>query len=272
MKTSLFSQSLFALPLYEAVRATKEAGFSAIELACAPPHLDLKTARNEPERVAQEIREAGLTVSALSLFNERITDPDGIDAEIESAETYIRLAPYFCTRVVKLTPGRPGSAEATQQDWQVFVNALERLIPIAKENHVRLAVETHMRQLTDTLASSRRLLDTIPDETLGLTVDFLNLAFAGESMQEVVRVLGGRMCHTHVKNGYKDADGGWHFQALDEGILEYREVLALLCNAGYEGYLSIECLSPLAKTQPVETARNDFNILKRYLADIGLSS
>ena len=84
-------------------------------------------------------------------------------------------------------------------------------------------------------------------------------------MNEVIHVLKDRMYHTHIKNGYIDAEGGWHFQTLDEGLINYPMVLNLLHRAGYAKYLSIECLSSQANERPVETARRDFEILTGYL-------
>ena len=268
MNVSLFSQSLFALDLSKAIATTAEIGFPAIELACTSPHFDLNTARKEPERIADQIQQAGLTVSALSLFN-TFTDPARLDEEVEAAVTYIRLAPLFQTKVLKLTPGAPGSAEAAGAHWQSLEKALSRLIPVAREVGVQLAFETHMRQLTDTLASSRRLMEQTPADVVGMTVDFLNLSFAGEKMTEVIHVLKDRMVHTHLKNGTIDSNGAWHFQALDEGLLDYAALLRLLRDAGYTGYLSIECLSPQAAEMPGETARKDFEILSDYLGQAG---
>ena len=109
---SLFSQSLFALDLERAIEGTAALGFDAIELACHTPHFDLETARRAPERVARYVERAGLAVSALSGFN-TFTAPHILADEIAAAETLIRLAPLFRTEIVKLTPGTPGSAEAT---------------------------------------------------------------------------------------------------------------------------------------------------------------
>jgi sugar phosphate isomerase/epimerase len=268
MNVSLFSQSLFAFDLSKAIATTAEIGFSAIELACEDRHFDLNTARKEPERIAGQIQQAELTVSALSLFN-TFTDPTRLDEEVEAAVTYIRLAPLFKTKVLKLTPGAPGSAEAAEAHWQCLEKALSRLVPEAREVGVRLAFETHMRQLTDTLASSQRLMERTPTDVVGMTVDFLNLSFAGEKMTEVIHVLEDRMVHTHLKNGTTDSEGTWHFQALDEGNLDYAVLLRLLRDAGYSGYLSIECLSPEAAEMPCETVRRDFEILNDTLGQIG---
>jgi len=269
-RISLFSQSLFSLGLGQTIAQTARIGFPAIELACAPPHFDLDTARHAAEPVARQIREAGLAVAALSLFTPGLTDPHGTRREIESAATYIRLAPLFGTSVVKLTPGAPASAEAGEEHWRLLVEALEALIPLARQSGVRLAVETHMRQLTDTLASSRRLLEAVPDETLGLTVDFLNLAFAGDRAGDAIDALGPRMYHTHLKNGFKDASGGWHFQQLGEGMLDYAEVLRRVRDAGYGGYLSIECLRRADGLDPVEAPRQDLATLRGLLAQAGM--
>jgi len=267
MKISLFSQSLFALPLTEAIKTAARIGFSAIELACTKPHFDLEIAIKEPKSVAEQIQKTGLKVSALSLFN-NFTDKTRLNNQIEEAETYIRLTPLFDTKILKMTPGRPGSAKATEEHWQCFAIALDRLVPVAEEIGVRLAFETHMRQLTDTLAGSKRLLEIAKSDVIGLTVDVSNLTFAGEKMSEVISTLEGHIYNTHIKNGTIDENGGWHFHALDTGLTDYSEVLSRLREINYTGYLTLECLGPDAKEKPVETAKRDLDILRRYLEQV----
>lgn len=267
MKISLFSQSLFALPLIEAIKTTAETGFEAIELACISPHLDYKTALENPEAAAAEIRNAGLAVSALSLFN-NFADGNLLSAQLKEAEMFISLAPLFKTKIIKLTPGPPASRDAQKGHWECLEEALTRLVPVAEKFGVRLAFETHMGQLTDTLESTRRFLDMATSDCVGLTVDFSNLSFAGEKVSMIISQLEDRIYHTHIKNGYIDSAGGWHFQALDSGLTDYSKVIPMLRDAGYEGYLSIECLSPEAKTEPAKTAKRDLQLLKRYLKSV----
>ena len=266
MRISLFSQSLFALPLEEAIDATAQAGYDAIELACCAPHLTVERALREAERIARRIERVGLRVSALSGFNS-FTDALTRREQISAAATFIRLAPAFDTHVVKLTPGPPGSAQAVAAHWRSLQDALVELVPLARQAGVRLAFETHMRQLTDTLASSKRLLDMAPADVVGLTVDYSNLAFAGESPERVVTELLDRTYNTHLKNGFIDAQGGWRFGALDQGLTDYALVLGLLLGR-YEGYLTIECLGPESQTQPAEAAARDLAILRRYLREV----
>jgi len=267
MRTCLFSQSLFGLPLEEAAQATAAAGFSAIELACWAPHLDHEYARDHAAAVAASMRSAGLKVAALSLTN-RFTETAGLDQQIREAADFISFAGVFDTSMIKLTPGPPAAVNAVDKNWQCLGEAVRQLLPVAKKAGVRLAFETHMRQLTDTLASSLRFLDMIGSERVGLTVDFCNLAFAGEDLAAAIRLLGPRTLHTHVKNGHVGPAGEWHFAALDTGSVDYGQALRLLRDAGYAGYLSVECLGPDAQTAPTDTARRDLSILNRWLAQL----
>jgi sugar phosphate isomerase/epimerase len=263
MKISLFSQSLFSLPLTEAIKTTADIGFSAIELACMKPHFDIDTPE-DPNKIAQQIHNAGLDVSALSLFN-NFTDKSQLNNQIDKAVKYIQIATLFKTKVIKMTPGPPDSATATEEHWHCLEIALKQLVPVAEEVGVCLAFETHMRQLTDTLSGSKRLLEMTNSNTVGLTVDFSNLSFAGESMTEVFSALSGRTYNTHLKNGTIGEDGSWHFKSLDDGLTDYMTVLSLLRDINYEGYLTIECLSLEAREKPYENAKNDLNILTKYL-------
>jgi len=263
---SLFSQSLFALPLREAIDGAARAGYAAIELACAAPHLDAETARSRSGEVASWIRDAGMAVSALSGFN-RFTDGGTLDAELAAAEIYLRAAPALGTGIVKLTPGAPASALATQEHWDTLARALDRLIPVAESLDLRLAFETHMRQVTDTLAGTRRFLSLSDAPCIGLTIDFSNFAFARESVPEAVLELGSRSFNAHVKNGRIRDDGSWDFLPLDEGWTSYPDVLRALDQVGYQGYLTVECLGADAKERPLETASRDRLILERFLRD-----
>ncbi|MBL7200249.1 MAG: sugar phosphate isomerase/epimerase [Anaerolineae bacterium] len=267
-RISLFSQSLFALDLLEAIEATAALGFDAIELACCKPHFDLEMARRDPERVLRAIERSGLAVSALSTFSS-YTDPRTVDDELAAAETFIRLAPTFGTQTVKVNPGPPGSALATPAHWRCLERALAELIPLAREIGVRLAFETHMRQLTDTLASAKRLMTLAPADVVGLTVDYSNLVFAGDDLEQVVADLGERTYNTHLKNGTIDAAGGWCFHPLDVGWTDYAVVLGALCDGGYDGPLTLECLGPDAREHPLRTAQRDREILVRLLRQTG---
>jgi len=261
MRTSLCTQSLFSLSLGHAIDAASTIGYEAIELACTEPHFSYEAAQTETLATADQIEEKGMAVSALSLFNP-FTNEANLEEEIRRAQWFIKQSDRFHTKIIKLTPGPPSSKEAREAHWLTLSKGIEAIAPLAEDLGVRLAFETHMRHLTDTLAGTLRLLDASASPAVGLTIDILNLAFAGEDIPAFLNRLAGRTFNVHVKNGQLGNDGAWRFEALNQGILDYGKIIPWLRDLGYDGYLAIECLGQDAKEHPIPTAERDLRILK----------
>lgn len=270
MRTSLFSESLFALPLQDAIKSTAEIGFDAIELACWKPHFDYPMTARNAESVAEWIRDAGLAVSALSLqlggIETGFTDQTISRDQLKMAETLIGLAPVFQTNLIQMNPGPPASRDAEEKHWLCLADAVCELAAMAREAGVKLAFHSTLRQLTDTLSSTERFLEMAPSDCMGVTVDFTNLSFAGESAAPIISRLKGRIYHTHLKNARMGPDGSLTFESLDTGPIDYSQVLPLLDAAGYDGYLSIESRDRNRQGYPAQiAAQKDLAILNRYL-------
>jgi inosose dehydratase len=263
MKPSLFSQSLFSLALEPAIQATAAIGYPSIELACVEPHFSSEIAAQRSNEIIELIQQNGLVVSALSLFSS-FSDPNTVEEEIRRAYAFFKLAAAFKTNTIKITPGRPGSAEADDTVWACFQQAAFRLVDYAQSLGLRLAVETHLRQLSDRIESTQRILDMDPSETMGVNLDFCNLVFGGDDPVEAINRFRGRIYLTHIKNG-SNQDGTWDFRLLDDGMVDYPPIFNRLREIEYDGYCSVECLGPEAKEKPIETATHDYKILQNLL-------
>jgi sugar phosphate isomerase/epimerase len=125
-------------------------------------------------------------------------------------------------------------------------------------------METHLRQLSDTTASTLRLLEMEDPEVLGVNLDLCNVAFGGDDPVASIRQLKDRLYFAHIKNGYLRGES-YDFRRLDDGIVDYPRVIAELQRIGYQGYLSIECLGEGARLRPKETASHDLDILRRWI-------
>ena len=273
MTAALFSETLAALPLAEAMAATARIGYPATELLCAAPHLDHALARRDAETVAAQIRGCGLAVAALSLHN-TFTDPALLAEELRVAQTFIGLAPLFGTRLLQLDPGRPTARLAEPHQWNCLAQALHELAGMARDAGVKLAFHTTMRQITDTLAGTERLIELAPADCIGVTADLTNLRFSGADPAQVITRLGDRIYHTHIKNGYIGANGEWNFGRLDRGLLDYTAILPQLHAGGYRGYLSIESIGLNARKYPApeatQAAQTDLKLLRNYLKQTGI--
>lgn len=266
MRTSLFSTGLTALGLEEAVRVTAEVGYDAIELGCFAPHLTLEMAETRGDEVCAWLRGAGLPVSALSLTVEYTSADEAVwQANVDETCRFIRLCGKFGTDTVKTMPGTPGSAKSTPRHWDQFRRAMEAIVPLAEAEGIRLAIETHLNHLSDSIDAAARCIECGNPDVLGVNLDFCNVHTCHESALDAIERFRGRIYFAHVKDSLFSTDSG-EYVPMGQGKMDYPPIIERLRAVGYDGYLSIESLYPQAKRDdPRGWAAHDLGILRQLL-------
>jgi sugar phosphate isomerase/epimerase len=140
---------------------------------------------------------------------------------------------------------RNGSNIATEDQWRWAVEGFQAIGDVAAELGVRLAFETHNCYLHDLPAPSRRLVDRIARDSVGINLDFGNIVLhpQGVSLAEAVRVCGDKTYEVHLKNLYLlPVHRYYHFIAcpLADGVINHREFLRLLKAQRFQGPITIE--------------------------------
>lgn len=269
MKTSVYTTGLVALDLKEAIRVAADVGYDAIELMCEPPHLTLEMAETQDNEICTWLEEAGLPVSALSL-DARYTaeDQDQWFKSVDETCRFIRLCKKFGTDIAKTIPGRPGSAEATDKHWDQYRRAMDVIVPVAESEGVKLAVETHLNHLSDTIETAARCIECGSPETLGVNLDFCNVHTCSESALDAIDRFAGRIYFTHVKDSLFSTASG-EYVPMGEGKMDYEPIMERLRAVGYDGYLSVECLYEKAKRHdPSGSVAHDLGVLRRLIERI----
>ncbi len=266
MRTSLFTQSLRALDLRQAIHATAEAGYDAIELMCAAPHMTLASVEGRGGEVRAWLRDAGLPVSALSLSVEYTSDDEANwRANVDGTVAFARMCESFGTNLMKIMPGRPASAEATATHWDRYRRTMDLIVPLAQSAGVRLAIETHLNHLSDSIDTAARCIECGPADVLGVNLDFCNIHTCGESALDAIDRFAGRIFLAHVKDSlFSTASGA--YVPLGEGKMNYPPIIQRLRQIGYDGDLSIECLYSQAELHaPRECIAHDLDVLQNLL-------
>ena len=268
MRTSVFSTSLTALPLEEAIRVAAEVGYDAIELGCFAPHLTLAMAEERGDEVRAWLKQADLPISALSLVVSYTDEDERVWGDnVDVTRRFIRHCEEFNTRLIKLMPGEPGSAQATEEHWNRYRRAMDIIVPLARARGVKLAVETHLGHLSDSIETAARCLEAGDPDTLGVNLDFCNVRTCHEDPLDAIERFEGRIYLTHVKDSLCSTQSG-EYVPLGEGKMDYAPIMCRLREIGYEGYLSIECLYPQAKiNDPRGAVTHDLGILRSLLTD-----
>ena len=265
MKTSIFSTSLTAFGLREAIEVAANVGYDAIELGCFAPHLTLDVARSRRRDVCRWLAHAGIAVSALSLTVEYTAYDDAVwRANVDETVEFVRACRDFGTDRVKTMPGRPGSAEAAAEHWNRYRRAMDIVAPVAASERVKLAVETHLNHLSDSIESCARCVEGYDPAVVGVNLDFCNVHTCRERALDAIDRFQGRIHLAHVKDSRFTTASG-EYVPMGQGKMDYPPIIERLRSIGYEGYLSIECLYPQAKEHAPRAAAHDLAVLRELL-------
>jgi len=266
MKTSIFSTSLTALDLRDAIRVAAEVGYDAIEMGCFAPHLTLKMAEARGDEACAWLRGVHLPVSALSLTVSYTSEDDGVwRANVEETCRLIRLCEKFGTGIIKTMPGEPGNAQATDKHWERFRRAMDVIVPVAEAEGVKLAIETHLGHLSDSIDTAARCIESGNPEVVGVNLDFCNVRTCREDPLDAIERFRGRIYLTHVKDSLFSTESG-EYVPMGAGKMDYGPIIERLREIGYDGYLSVECLYPQTREDPRGAVAHDLSVLRKLLS------
>jgi sugar phosphate isomerase/epimerase len=229
MKLGLCAQVLYHLPFGEALGTARELGFEAVELPvdARNPFIDLDDAVTGGwRRIQQEVRKAGLEISALSnhqegqlLLGPHGTDTDAIhagspDQKIQYATRRLNQTAALAERLeVNVVCGFTGCEDYSRWFPWPLEDGYERMGPVFRErllpileafsqHGVRFAHECHPKQFAYNLETAKLALDLLEHHpAFGFNFDPANLMLAGMDPLVFAAELGNRIWHVHAKDG-----------------------------------------------------------------------
>ena len=147
-----------------------------------------------------------------------------------------------------VTTGKPPTKEELDNWWQHFVDLYARLVPVAEEYDVKLAMHPSDNPLPDTPFGGlgfHRIIDAFPSPNVGYLYCVGTRAEAGSEplvLQEINNYgRKGRIFMVHFRNvrGSFPTSGAYEEVHLDDGDMNMFRILEALHKVGFEG-----CLSP----------------------------
>ncbi len=215
-------------------------GYDGVELAVRDP--SLLNARELDEIV----KEKKLRVPAIGTgqaYGEEglsFTHPDRAIRQkaVERIKAHVEFAAGFNAHVIiGLIRGK--KAESSDHDrvlgW--LVEALDECAAFANQFGVKLAMEPINRyetNLINTASEGLALMKKVGRENLGLLLDTFHMNIEEPSLEEAIHNAGKRLFHFHIADSNRWFPGAGH--------LDFRRLVEILQEAGYQGYLSAEIL------------------------------
>ncbi len=228
------------------------------------------------EALRKFLEDHGFTVCALLLEND-FSSPN-LAKEVEYILKGARIAEKLEVKVVRINPPMREIPGYTIRDYVELSS--KAITHILKQNtYVHLAVENH-GIIGNNVDYVRGLLEAVTDERLGVTLDTGNYYWYGyplEKLYEIYRMVAPRVKHTHIKDAATERKNVLRrprevkMSPIGKGDLDFRRILRILKEAGYEGDLTLEdeSISLRDPEGSKKVLREDMRFLRSLLAELG---
>ncbi|MDX1965905.1 MAG: sugar phosphate isomerase/epimerase [Planctomycetaceae bacterium] len=221
-------------PLLETIGVAADMGVQGLQFDLReelPPSSLTETGRRD---FLHRLRERGLRVSSGWLPLQR---PLTSEYQLERRLAFLREAmtfafqlgaPTLCFRCGRIPE------DLTQGEGRVLVEMLSDLAAYA--NHV--GVVLGVTPSADTVEQLAGLISQIKTGPIGIDFDPAHFAMSGQPVLDALRALHARVVHVQLRDGMRDLAGGGSETAVGQGIIDWTEVIALLGEMDYRGWLT----------------------------------
>ena len=149
--------------------------------------------------------------------------------------------------------------------WSDLVEGLEVALDDAERHQVMLAIEPEPGNLVNGIERARRLLDQLPSQALGVTLDGANIVMCEpdleprEVLDRAFAAFGDRIVVVHAK----DCDSAGHPVPAGRGIVPWDHLAMLLRATPFDGPLIIHSVTESEVAGAVGKLREAINAAER---------
>ncbi|MEX2260662.1 MAG: sugar phosphate isomerase/epimerase family protein [Bryobacteraceae bacterium] len=235
-KAVLFGMLPDKLSIQDRFRLAADAGFSEMECPTTP---DQKRAE-EMKKAADStrLRIHSVMNQAHWKFPLSSADPGVVKQSMDGMETSLRNAHFWGSDTVLLVPAVVNPQTGYQDAWTRSQAQIRKLIPLAKELKVVIAVEEVWNKFLVSPLEFARYVDEFKSPWVQAYFDVGNVLLWAYP-QDWIRVLGKRIVKLHFKDfTFKDRIA--KFVNLREGDIDWPAVHKALAEVGFSGTATVE--------------------------------
>jgi len=178
--------------------------------------------------------------------------------EIEAIKKVIDYCDYLGAKYIRIYGGnlKAGETDNIELKRERLIQSLRYLGDIAADKGVTLAVENHFNTMAVSAKQTAELIRDINHKAVRILYDQPNLSFTGnEEYEDAIRVQQRYVCYMHVKDFVfkedrtfvssdvarpKEEERNVYTRIVGEGIIKWPEILRMVKEHGYDGWLSLE--------------------------------
>ncbi len=267
-----YSTSVFRLkPLQEAIDGIARAGFGALELIADRPHVfpeDMTASKvTELSRALAEkkLRITNLNSALVTAYGEQCSpswvasDPLERDKRVRYTLSCLRLAAAMGIPNVSTDagPGNVSDPLGLSELYDLYVEEMGRILPVAKKLSVRLLIQPEPDALVRCSEDALKMLTVLKREHdfVGINFDAGHFYCVGEDPCQAFKLLRHHVYHVSLADVPVNRSHR-HIQ-LGEGGLDIQEFVECLHILDYTGYVTIklDCYDQRAEEIAMASAR-----------------
>lgn len=222
--------------ILEKFQMGKDAGFEEIECPTTPDQ-----ARAEEMLAAS--KKTGLRIHSVmnsEHWNSPLSSGDRavVDKSVDGMRTSLRNAKLWGADTVLLVPAVVNPQTSYQQAWERSQREIRKLIPLAEESKVIIAIEEVWNKFLLSPLEFAKYVDEFNSPWVRAYFDVGNVAI-NSYPQDWIRVLGKRIVKLHIKD-FSFRKQVAQFTPLLEGDIDFKAIHAALLEIGYKGTATLE--------------------------------
>ncbi|MFW6107533.1 MAG: sugar phosphate isomerase/epimerase family protein [bacterium] len=239
------------VPVREAMKYAKKAGYDAIELNLDEKgEIGLRTSEADLKKLATYAKRIGIEISSLSTglywaHNMAADEPEERDQAIQVLRRQLRTANLLGCDAALVIPGvvKGLDPQKPQVDpdaaWERARAGVHAAVPLAEELGVSICIENVWSTFLLSATEMRDFIDAADSPRVACYFDPANCVKYGVP-EQWVRVLGKRIQRVHAKDFRLSVGTLDGFVHLLEGDVNYPLLMDALKGIGYTDYLTAE--------------------------------
>ena len=224
----------FAQPLNLVLRRAAACGATGVQFELREelrPELFSESGRKQ---FLHRLAEMGLSLAPPFFPTRRaLQDPEQIDDRVAAVASAMSFAADLRARVLTLRLG-PIPAEEALEDRRLLVTILNDLARHGNHVGVTLAIAPS----GEPAEVYQKLLAQVKEGPMGIDFDPSAFVCTGLKVADAFRTLHSHVVHVQARDGVRSLDGMTAETAVGEGMVDWIELLALLFEAGYGGWVT----------------------------------
>ena len=247
----------------EAIKLFHNIGIDGAEIVVQNGyHSGISTActRKELDEIKACAAENHIEICCLTPYNSFFNDLDDAKrkSEIQDIETVIHACEYLGARFIRIYGGNliAGDTYRLPERRARLVDSMRYLGEKAAAKNVTLVIENHFNTMCVSAKDSYSVIKEINHPNVKILYDQANLSFTGnEDYEEAIAIQQDEVAYMHVKDLVfkegvsftsdqvshpEESKRNVYTRIVGEGVIAWPEILKLVKQHGYDGWLSME--------------------------------